>query len=227
MPSDSLQRPRLLKGALAVYSPADSRESPRLIPFQYNPEQVRRTLAQRAAPPETGRRAPAREDVFRLSGPPVETINLSIILDAVDQLEHPDQNRTVREHGLQPSLALFELLLYPPLRQQQRQRDQARNGQAQVTSARLPLVLLVWGRNRVAPVQITSFSVTEEAFDLDLNPIAAKVELGLRVLTTADLPAGHLGAEAFESYQRNKEQLVENQGRGNDDQRQRDLLPRH
>ena len=39
----------------------------------------------------------------------------------------------------------------------------------------------------MAPVRVTEFSVTEEAFDPDLNPIRAKVSIGLRVLTVDDL----------------------------------------
>ena len=37
-----------------------------------------------------------------------------------------------------------------------------------------PLSLFVWSRNRVLPVRVTDFSVTEEAFDTSLNPIRAK-----------------------------------------------------
>ena len=37
------------------------------------------------------------------------------------------------------------------------------------------------------PVRITEFSITEEAFDPALNPIRAKVSLGMRVLSVDDL----------------------------------------
>ena len=50
-----------------------------------------------------------------------------------------------------------------------------------------PLTLFVWGPQRVLPVRLTELSVTEEAFDPQLNPIRAKVSLGLRVLTYNDL----------------------------------------
>ena len=217
MASEFTRSPRLLKGALAVYSPNDSRETPRLIPFQYNPEQVRRTLATRTTPPERGNAGQAREDVFRVFGPPVETVNLSIVLSAIDQLEHPDENTAAKENGLHPVLALLELLLYPSTEQQQQQSEQARNGQAQVSASHLPLVLLVWGQNRVAPVQITTYSVTEEAFDVNLNPIQAKIEIALRVLTPIELPEANLGREAFLSYQRTKEQLAQKDQRQADD----------
>ena len=57
-----------------------------------------------------------------------------------------------------------------------------------------PLVLLVLGANRTIPVRITEFSVVEEAFDTRLNPIRARVSLGLRALSTDDLAFGRKGA---------------------------------
>jgi len=75
--------------------------------------------------------------------------------------------------------------------------------------AEAPLTLFVWSRTRVLPVRITDFSVTEEAFDPNLNPIRAKISLGMRVLSVSDLPAGHKGAGLFMAYLQTKEQLVQ------------------
>ena len=50
-----------------------------------------------------------------------------------------------------------------------------------------PLTLFVWSKSRIVPVRLTEFSVTEEAFDAELNPIRAKVSLGMRVLSVDDL----------------------------------------
>jgi hypothetical protein len=58
------------------------------------------------------------------------------------------------------------------------------------------------------PVRLTEFSVTEEFFDTSLNPIRAKVSLGLRVLTVDDLGFAHPGARIFMAYLSNKEQLA-------------------
>ena len=71
-----------------------------------------------------------------------------------------------------------------------------------------PLALFVWSKNRVVPVRITEFSITEEAFDPALNPIRAKVSLGLRVLSIDDLGFAHRGGSLFMSYLRNKEALA-------------------
>jgi hypothetical protein len=61
---------------------------------------------------------------------------------------------------------------------------------------------------RVVPVRLTDFSITEEAFDPKLNPIRAKVSLGMRVLSVDDLGFNHPGGRMFMSYLTNKEQLA-------------------
>jgi hypothetical protein len=216
--------PKLLKGALAVYASQTPGTQPKVIVFQYNPASIKRTLAGRSQPPDKGNAGGAREEALRVFGPPQETISVSIELSAADQLEEPTNNQTVVKNGLQPALATLELLLYPSTDAAQQQSQQAQQGQVQVHPADLPLVLLVWGKARVVPVMITSFSVTEDNFDVNLNPIEAKVDLGLKVLTYMELKAGSLGADAFNSYQLQKEQLAQQQTQ-DVDSRIRGLLP--
>ena len=69
-------------------------------------------------------------------------------------------------------------------------------------------MLFVWSAQRVVPVRLTEFSITEEAFDPALNPIVAKVSLGLRVLSVDDLGFTHKGGSLFMSYLQAKEQLA-------------------
>jgi hypothetical protein len=71
-----------------------------------------------------------------------------------------------------------------------------------------PLMLFVWSKMRVVPVRLTEFSVTEEAFDPALNPIRAKVSLGMRVLTVDDVGFSHKAGTLFMSYLQVKEQLA-------------------
>lgn len=71
-----------------------------------------------------------------------------------------------------------------------------------------PLTLFVWSRTRVLPARITEFSITEEAFDTALNPIRAKISLGLRVLSVTDLGFGHKGGMLFMAYLQGKERLA-------------------
>jgi hypothetical protein len=202
MPSDFPRSPKVLKGALAVYASQSTRTQPDIIAFQYNPDQLSRTLAARAAPREPGNVGAAREDTLRVMGSPVETMNLSVVLDAADQLEEPGSNQPVVEHGLHPVLATLELLLYQP------EDAERQAGEAPVYRVDLPLTLLIWGKSRVVPVLLTSFSVTEEAFDPHLNPIRARIELGLRVLTDAELQPSGVGAEAYSAYRTQKGNLA-------------------
>jgi hypothetical protein len=70
------------------------------------------------------------------------------------------------------------------------------------------LTLFVWSKSRILPVRITDFSITEEAFDPQLNPIRAKVSLSLRVLSVDDLGFDSKGGSLFMIYQQQKERLA-------------------
>ena len=69
-------------------------------------------------------------------------------------------------------------------------------------------MLFVWSRHRVVPVRVTDLSVTEEAFDPNLNPTRAKVSLGLRVLTSDDLGLANKGGSLFLIHLQQKEALA-------------------
>ena len=60
-----------------------------------------------------------------------------------------------------------------------------------------PLTLFIWGPTRVLPVRLTDFTITEEAHDVNLNPIRAKVSLSLQVLSYSDLSVTHPGYHLF------------------------------
>jgi hypothetical protein len=200
-------RPRLEKGALLVYDSQEpnARPSYRVV-FQYNPEQVRRTFTARSpqAPPSNA--GAAREDVLRVPGPPVETITMTVVLDAADQVGQA--NSPGLDDGLHPTLAALELLLYPSTALVNQLDQHAAQGEVQVQPADVPLVMLSWGRSRTVPVMLSTFSITEEQFDPLLNPIQAKVELGMKVLTYMEFKSSSAGRDAFISYQRQKEQLA-------------------
>jgi hypothetical protein len=225
MASDFPRSPKLLKGGLVVYQSQNPGPPPQVIVFQYNPEQMSRSLVMRAAPRDPGNVGSAREDVLRVLGPPVETINLSVDLDAADQLAEPDKNPDTVQNGLHAPLAILEMLLYPTTEKAQQMLDFAQAGQVQVCPADVPLVLLAWGKSRVLPVLLTNFSVNEQAFDPQLNPIQAKVDLGMRVLTYMELQQGTLGYMAFLAYQRQKEMLAGQYAPLGDPSRLLGLLP--
>jgi hypothetical protein len=77
-----------------------------------------------------------------------------------------------------------------------------------------PLTLFVWSKERVVPVRITDFSITEEAFDSALNPIRAKVSLSLKVLHVGDLGFNDKGGHLYMVYQQRKERLAADAGLG-------------
>lgn len=210
MSFDSKIRPLILKGGLAVYESVKSQsKTPTIIVFQYNPEDLKRTLTTRSAKPKSGDVGGAKEDVMRAMGPPVEAITLKIVIDVVDQLSVAD--RTISEFGIYPQLSVLEMLLYPTLAKAKRIEKEAKSGKVQLTESEqdLPLALLVWGKYRAAPVQLTSFSIAEEAFDANLNPIQATVDLGMNVLTYMEFPSKNLAQDAFIAYQSQKEMLAE------------------
>jgi len=192
--------PRLIKGGLALVDPA-SGALLRVIPLQYNPETLSRTLQIQAAGGEGG----AHSQPLRLVGTPAETIRVEAELSAIDRLEHPDANPTAVHHGLHPQLAVLEALAYPRSADLIANDRLAATGTLEVLPIEAPLTLFVWGRNRIAPVRITELSVTEEAFDPALNPIRAKVTLAMRVLSVDDLGFAHRGGGIFMSYLKAKE----------------------
>lgn len=195
--------PRLLRGGIVLIDPGSAGVQ-RIIVLQYNPDTVTRTLQVQGAGAETGDRLEA----LRLKGPPIETIKVDVELDAAEQLEYPDRNPNTVSFGLQPQLAALETIVYPTSAQLQAANLLADLGTIEIAPAEAPLVLFVWSRSRIVPVRFTDFSITEEAFDPALNPIRAKVSLGMRVLSTNDLPFGHKGAGLFLIYQQQKEALA-------------------
>jgi hypothetical protein len=187
MASDFPGRPWLLKGALVVFE-TESPVPTNLIVFQYNPDSVSRSVQ----PHMDWERSWARRQNNRLADyydAPDETFQLEIELDAADQLE--SNNVLARTVGLHPTLAALELLTYPPSKDVLLGRAAAELGTRILTDGKIPLVLLVWGV-RIVPVAVTSLSITEEAFDQILNPIRAKVSLGLKALSEADLAGTQL-----------------------------------
>jgi hypothetical protein len=172
--------PLLLKGALVLFKPPSP--LPRsFILFQYNPETMTRSLERRVSEPDPERSAGDTHHVL----PPIESFTLSIELDAVDQLEASDPVAVAT--GLHPQLAELELLLYPSSATMILNQVRALVGSAAITPLEVPLVLFVYGPARVVPVRLATMSITELAFDPLLNPIQARVELGLRSLSQKEL----------------------------------------
>ncbi|MBW3571855.1 MAG: hypothetical protein KY467_12190 [Gemmatimonadetes bacterium] len=197
--ADFPNSPRVLKGALVGLDPLNPVAS--VVVFQYNPETVTRTLQAQAAG-EGG----ARSEAMRLRGAPVETIKMDVEIDATDRLEEGDGLTSTL--GIHPQLAALEMLLYPKSALVIANTVLMAVGTLEVLPPVGPLTLLVWGLKRVLPVRLTEFSVTEEAYDPDLNPIRARVSLGMRVLSYNDLSLTNPGYSLFVVHQIAKEALA-------------------
>jgi hypothetical protein len=191
--------PRLTKGALLGWDIMNPLAS--VVVFQYNPNTMTRTLEARAA---GGDGDPG--EVTRLTGPPKESIKLSIEIDAADQLEKNDS--VAARMGIYPALSALEMMLYPKSLDVLLNSTLSAVGMLEIMPTEAPLVFLVWGLKRVLPVRITSFSITEEAYDPSLNPILAKADLSLTVLTYQDFSVFHPGFSMFMAHQVAKEVMA-------------------
>ena len=198
--------PRLIKGGIVLIDP-DTSAVERVITLQYNPDTLTRTLQVQGVGGEGG----DRSEALRLTGPPVETIKFDAEIDATDQLESADP--TTGRLGIQPELAALETIIYPTSSQLQSNNTLAQSGTLEIAPMQAPLTLFVWSKNRILPVRLTDFSITEEGFDPSLNPIRAKVSLGMRVLSVNDLGFTHKGGSLFMAHQQQKERLAA-MGRG-------------
>jgi hypothetical protein len=191
--------PRLLKGALVsldITSPI-----PQVIVFQYNPDTLTRQLKARGAQGDA-----AKGDATRLNGAPEETIKIDVEIDATDQLETGES--TAETIGIYPQLSALEMLVYPKSALVIANTALMAAGLIEIAPPVGPFTLFIWGVNRILPVRVEEFSVTEEAHDPTLNPIRAKVSLGLRVLSYNDLSITNPGYYMFLAHQVLKETMA-------------------
>lgn len=192
----------MLKGGIVLLDPDKFTVLPNgIIVLQYNPDTLSRSLKIKGAD-EGG----DRSEALRLTGPPVETFKLDAEIDATDQLEVADA--TTLQNGIFPQLSALETLVYPASQTLQRNFDLAQQGTLEIMPMLAPLTLFVWSAKRIMPVRLTELSITEEAFDPSLNPLRAKVSLGMRVLSIDDLDFNDKSGSLYMTYQQQKETLA-------------------
>jgi hypothetical protein len=191
--------PKVLKGAIVgldIFNPLAS-----IVVFQYNPETISRSLE-----PQFADQGGDRTEALRLKGPPVETIDAELVIDAIDQLE---KNQGLGpSQGVHPQIAALEMLVYPKSALTIANTVLLALGTMEVIPPVGPLTLFIYGVKRVLPVKITRLSFTEEAHDPSLNPIRVRAQVGMRVLSTADLSITHPGYALFLAHQVVKEALA-------------------
>lgn len=102
----------LTKGALVAYLPATAISKPIITAFQFNPEKMVHTWSQAAPAGEPGVEA---GNPMAVAGLPGETFQLTILLDADDDITGPQAPlaQAAQDHGVSGRLAALELLLYP------------------------------------------------------------------------------------------------------------------
>lgn len=197
----SPRSPRLVRGGIVLADP-NTGLALRILALQYNPDTITRSFQIKGV----GGDAAEFTESLRLKGPPVETIKLEAEIDATDRREAGDAETA--DQGLHSQLALLETLVYPSSATLRANAAEAAAGMIEIVAAQTPLTLFVWSKHRVLPVRITELSVTEESFDTALNPVRAKISLGMRVLSIDDVGIGSRAGALFMSYLERKEQFA-------------------
>ena len=178
----------MMRGMLLSFSDPVAGLVPTLVPFQYNPAEVTRTLTVTAG--EAG--GPG----LRVGAPPKETYTLKIELDALDATDKPITGTL----GVGPLLAALEAMLEPAGKSgllgtlvgavtATVGHGGGPSASAPIPAPSLPLVVLAWSVERVVPVRIATYTAHETGFDALLQPVQASVDLTLTVLRDTDLAA--------------------------------------
>ena len=205
---DFANRPKILRGAFVEFGIS---VPPLIVVFQFNPLTISRSRSSYVNPPLTpmGTQAEQNADFIQQiktggassliqfrNGQNIivqpETINFDIRLDATDKLDQGDS--ITEQFGIAPQLSTLELMMLP--------KSQSLLGGAISslisgapknfaffdTDRNPPIILLIWGRKKTIPVNITSMQVREEEFSVDLNPTRATVSVSLEVIEGPNLP---------------------------------------
>ncbi|MFB6898310.1 hypothetical protein [Streptomyces hydrogenans] len=191
------------RGGIVFLDPEQGRVL-RVVPFQYNPDSIVRTLRPRGIGADAGDRLEA----LRLQGPARETFRVDAELDATDRPGAAGGPAPAAESGLFGMLSALETAVSPTVEQLTRQNDLAARGILEIAPVEAPLPVLVLGPRRVLPVRMLDIDVTEEAYDGDLNPIRARVTLTVRILTVDDVGFGHRAGGLYLRYQQGRERFA-------------------
>jgi len=194
----------LLKGALIEYGTDFLGPLPNVVVFQFNPEQVTRTIEVPERPAGSGSR-----ETSQAGEVPLERLDLTAKFSAADMLAN--DNVLARISGIGSYLAALELMANSKAAAGgllgaaiDAIGDLLGGGGAAdptqpIPREAYPRLIFIWGLTRVLPVMVTSMKITETHFDFLLNPIEAEVEIGLTVVRP-DPCAKDLVAEGASIY---------------------------
>jgi hypothetical protein len=204
-----------LRGALIEFTESFPIPVPNVILFQYNPE----TMTHTWTPAKTGGvSAPGQSpsNPLAISGPPEESFSFNLAMDAGDTIADGSAVTAglATVSGVYPRIAALEMLLFPTAPPGGGLIGSVSSalglgGSAppatSVPASQLPTVLFIWGPGRIAPVRVTTLTITEKIYDGTLLiPTHAEAQISLKVLTPPELqyvdgPLGTL-ANAAASY---------------------------
>ena len=200
----------LLRGALVEYGSDVLGPIPNIVVFQFNPEQISRTLnlprdAGDGDEPENAR----LKEAHTTSGPPTESFSITAHFSAMDDLGEGGAVAVIpRLFGVGPQLAALEKMAYPTagllsgaIGAVVDAVGSALGADSAATKPQpreeAPRILFIWGPARVLPVKIKSMSITEQQYDPLLNPVQAQVDIGLSVATIPDQTNDIIGKGAL------------------------------
>jgi hypothetical protein len=184
-----------LRGALVEYGTDVLGPLPNIVVFQFNPEQISRTINLPNAEADTDpERSSRRRERAQLAAAPLETFDLTAHFSAADDLGKGGAAAAIpRVFGVGPQLAALEKMAYPSAglisgligAAVDAIGDALGAGDGGATRAvprqPAPRILFIWGPARVVPVEIRSLVITEQKYDPLLNPVQAEVRIGLAI----------------------------------------------
>jgi len=201
-------QPKILRGAFVEFGIS---LPPLIVVFQFNPLTISRTRSATPNPPHTPQASQGAQNLDftqqvgtsqsqslakQRSGQTIivqqEKLSFDIRLDASDKLN--DGDTLTEQFGISPQLATLELMMLPKNQgllagavsallsgkpKSYAFFDEARDP---------PMILFVWGRKRILPVNILNMQINEQEFSTDLNPLRAVVSVSLEVIEGPNLP---------------------------------------
>ncbi len=209
MPDSFANEPQILRGAFVEYGLS---LPPLFVVFQFNPERISRSRNSHFAAPGTSAEQAAGEgretrvarrwlttrdfhqrqkDLTKLrdlqqADIQEESISFDIRLDATDGMNDGDLVAT--QFGVAPQLATLEQMMMPKQETLLGSLLTSKRGYSFTQKPKPPIILFIWGRKRVLPVNLTSMNISEEEFSTVLNPIRATVAVTLEVIEGPNLP---------------------------------------
>jgi hypothetical protein len=180
--------PRTLRGAIVAVSA--TRPLSRVVIFQYNPDEVSRTIQPRGEGGGGGQ-GQGGGGAKPVAGAPSETVSLTAEIDATEQLAANDP--VAATLGILPQLSVLEMLLHPDSTAVFARAVMMAAGTVEIVPVEKPLAVLVWGPARIVPIKLTNLQITEKAYSPTLQPIRASAQIAATVLTYDDLPVGDVG----------------------------------